>query len=123
MPLRTSIADLPVRTSRLPAFRAEYFPDSGPYPWLDRDDAEQQIPARLERQEISSAEADMCRYWAANGYIVLENLFDASTLDEVWEGYEKAIRAGRIKLPPEPAGERDPWPGRHLNPHKRVGAF
>ena len=123
MALRASIADQPVKISRLPSFRAEHFPEAGPFPWLDRDDALDQIAARLDRNEITASDAEICRYWVTNGYVIIENLFDLATLDAVWGGYEEAIRAGRIKLPPEPAGEGDPWPGRYLNPHKRVGAF
>jgi hypothetical protein len=123
MPLRRSFADLPVNVSGLPAFRAEHFPYAGPYPWLDRDDAEEQIAARLARGEITAADADLCRYWSANGYVILENLIGHSVLDEVWAGYESAVARGRIVLPPEPAGEGDPYPGRYLNPHKKSGAF
>ena len=120
---RASFADQPVKVSRLPAFRAEHFPYSGPYPWLDCDDALERIAEKTQRNEISAAEADICRYWVKHGYIIIEKLFDSDTLDAVWEAYEKAIRAGRIKLAPEPAGDNDPWPGRYLNPHKKSGAF
>jgi hypothetical protein len=118
-----SLADQPIKPSRLPSFRNEHFPYSGPYPWLDRDDALDRIAARLESNEISAAEAEICRFWVLNGYIIVENLFDSDTLDAVWESYEKAIRAGRIKLPPELAADNDPWPGRYLNPHRKCAAF
>jgi ectoine hydroxylase-related dioxygenase (phytanoyl-CoA dioxygenase family) len=118
-----SFADQPIKPSRLPSFRAEHFPYSGPHPWLDCDDGPDQIAVRLARQEISAPEAETCRDWVANGYVVIENLFDAATLDAVWEGYERAIHAGRIKLPPEPAAANDPWPGRYLNPHRKSPAF
>jgi len=120
---RGLFADQPLKLSRLPSFRAEHFPYSGPYPWLDCDDAASRITARREANEISAAEADICRYWIANGYVIVENLFAPATLDAVWQGYETAIRAGRIKLPAEPAGEGDPWPGRSLNPHRKSAAF
>ena len=118
-----SFAERPVKTSRLPAFRAECFPESGPYPWLDRADALEQIDVRLGSGELSSAEASLCRKWASDGYVVLEGLIGDEVLDEVWGAYEKAIRSGRIVLPAEPAGEGDDYPGRCLNPHKKVGAF
>jgi hypothetical protein len=65
----------------------------------------------------------LCRFWAANGYVILENLIEDAVLDDVWGAYEAAIARGRIALPAEPAGEGDPFPGRQLNPHKKVGAF
>lgn len=123
MPLGKSFADQPVKTMGRRHFRAEHFPYSGPYPWLDHDDALSQIEARLQRREITEQEAELCRCWANNGYVILNKLIENRILDEVWDGYEKAIRSGRIKLPPEPAGEEDLYPGRYLNPHKKVGAF
>ena len=123
MTLRNSFADQPVKISRVPSFRAEHFPYSGPYPWLDQDDALARIDAGLQQREITNDEADLCRSWAANGYIILKNLIESRVLDEVWGAYENAIRNGKIVPPPEPAGENDPYLGRYLNPHKKVGAF
>jgi hypothetical protein len=120
---RSLFADQPLKLSQLPSFRAEHFPYSGPHPWLDCDDAAARIEEKLAHGEISVREAEICRYWAENGYIIIENLFEPATLDAVWEGYESAIRAGRIKLPAEPAGTADPWPGRSLNPHRKSAAF
>jgi hypothetical protein len=109
--------------SKLPSFRAEHFPYSGPYPWLDQPDGPQRVDARLANGEINLEEANQCRHWAEHGYIILEQLIEESALDEVWTGYEDAIRSGKIKLPSEPAAEGDPYPGRYLNPHKKIGAF
>jgi hypothetical protein len=123
MALRRLFADQPVKLSSLPAYRAEYFPYSGPYPWLDLPDAEEQTAARLSRGELTEADAALCRYWSANGYVILPNLIERGILDEVWAGYEKSIAGGKIKLLPEKAGDDDSYPGRFLNPHKKVGAF
>ncbi len=116
-------ATQPLRTSQIPAFRAEHFPYSGPYPWLDRADALERIEAKEAAGEITSEEARQCRFWHANGYVVIERLFDDRTLDAVWDGYEQAIAAGRIVLPPELASDADPYPGRSLNPHKKAAAL
>jgi hypothetical protein len=120
---RHSFADQPVNIARIPAFRAEHFPYSGPYPWLDCDDAQSQIDSRLSSGKITESEADLCRFWAANGYIILPGLIEDEILDDVWSGYEKAVQTGRIKLLPEPAAENDPYPGRYLNPHKKVASL
>lgn len=120
---RGSFAEQPVRVSRVPTFRAEHFPYAGPYPWLDREDAETEITRRLESGAISQTETERCRYWAKNGYVILPRVFDDATLDAVWKAYERAIAAGKIALPKEPAGSGDPHPGRFLNPHKHCGAF
>src|SRR5580698_1666471 len=103
MASRHSFADQPVKISRLPSFRAEHFPYSGPYPWLDREDALEQVQSRLEQNEITGHEAALCRCWSANGYIILNHLIDDRILDEVWGAYEKAIETGLIKLPAESA--------------------
>ncbi|HXJ44698.1 MAG TPA: phytanoyl-CoA dioxygenase family protein [Bryobacteraceae bacterium] len=120
---RRTFADQPLNLSSLPSFRAEHFPYSGPYPWLDRDDSLPEIAARRNRNSITEAEAELCRCWTQNGYVILPNLIDPATLDSVWAAYEKAIRNRRITLLPEPAGDNDPYPGRYLNPHKKIGAF
>jgi hypothetical protein len=118
-----SFAEQPVHVSRLPSLRAEHFPYVGPYPWLDRDDAEDEIDRRLENGAISDTEAERCRYWTKNGYVILPRLFDDATLDAVWLAYERAIAAGKIVLAKEAGGPNDPHPGRYLNPHKKSGAF
>jgi hypothetical protein len=120
---RPFFADKPVRLSALPSFRAEHFPYAGPYPWLDLPDAKTQIDERLRSGTLSIEDAALCRSWADDGYVILDNLLDHAVLDEVWEQYEKAIASGRIQLPAEPAEDGDPWPGRFLNPHKKVSGF
>jgi hypothetical protein len=120
---RRLFADEPVKFSKLPTYRAEHFPYAGPYPWLDCDDALDRIDEKLQRGEINPYEAEQCRHWASHGYIILRQLIDGRTLDDVWNAYEKAIQVGKIKLQPEPAAANDPYPGRFLNPHKKTGAF
>ena len=123
MARRRLFADQPVNVLTIPSFRAEHFPYSGPYPWLDRPDALERIDAKLRAGEINEEEAGQCRSWAANGYVIIKNLIDEPTLDEVWNAYEQAIRSGKIKLEREPASDDDPYPGRFLNPHKKAGSF
>jgi hypothetical protein len=123
MAFRRLFAEKDVKISSLPAFRAEHFPYSGPYPWLDLPDAEEQIDSRLRRNELSEKDAALCRYWSAHGYVILDNLIESEILDDVWADYEKGVANGKIKLLPEKAGEEDPYPGRYLNPHKKVGTF
>jgi ectoine hydroxylase-related dioxygenase (phytanoyl-CoA dioxygenase family) len=116
-------AEQRLKLSKLPSFRAEHFPYSGPYPWLDQPDAEERVIAKLQRGEIDPEQARQCRYWNQNGYIILERLIEDSVLDEVWSRYDNAVRSGRIQPPPEPAAEGDRLAGRYLNPHKKVAAF
>ena len=113
-------ADTPLKTSKLPAFRAEHFPYSGPYPWLDHPDATARIEARTD---LTAEEKERCRYWSEHGYLILNNLIDEPTLDAVWRSYERAIASGRMGLPREAAAEDDPHPGHFLNPHRKPGPF
>jgi hypothetical protein len=122
MPLRL-FAEESINILKVPSFRAEHFPYSGPYPWLDRPNALEQIRNKTAAGELTSEEADQCRHWEHNGYIILKNLFDPKTLDAVWRAYERAIAAGKIVLAPERAAPDDPFPGRFLNPHRKSGAF
>ena len=114
-------AEQPVKISKLPAFRTEHFPYAGPYPWLYRADALERIEEKLRAGEITREQARQRRHWTSDGYIIVEKLFDEETLDAVWEAYERAVDTGKIKLGANPAG--DPYPGRYLNPHKKVAAF
>jgi hypothetical protein len=50
-------------------------------------------------------------------------MFADEILDDVWNSYQRAVRGGKIQLPPEPAGAGDPYPGRYLNPHKKAARF
>ncbi len=123
MASRNSFADQPVDTWRLPSFRAENFPYSGPYPWLDQPNALEEIERRIVDKAIGDSDAALCRSWVSNGYVIIEKMFDERTLDEVWQAYEGAVQNGKIQLRPERIGDDDPWPGRYLNPHKKVGDF
>jgi hypothetical protein len=114
---RSRIADRRVDFARLPAFRAEHFPASGPKPWLDRDEWPQGI------EPLDADQKRLCRAWAETGYVILPRLIPDEVLDPAWKAYEAAIQRQAIRLEPEPAGGGDVLPGRLLNPHKRVRAF
>ncbi len=100
-------------------FRAERFPASGPLPWLDRPDAEQEIVRRVQAGQITPFEGAFARKWRRDGFVVLEGFYDAGRLDLVWRAYEEALAAGRL-TPDALATEVDPLPGRALNPHFHV---
>ena len=51
------IAEQSVKLSKLPSFRAEHFPYSGPYPWLDQVDALEAVEAKLAAGEITVEQA------------------------------------------------------------------
>jgi Phytanoyl-CoA dioxygenase (PhyH) len=114
-------ADRPVDLNRMADYKLENFPDSGPRPWLDEPGAEQAIGRKLASGEISAADAERCRSWARNGFVVLERFFDPGRLDAIWSAYEEAVRAGRLALQPEPNRDpADPYPSRSLDSHFAV---
>jgi phytanoyl-CoA dioxygenase PhyH len=114
---RNSFAEHKVDLRRLESFRAEYFPASGPAPWLDRADAEEQIEAGLRDGRLSAAEAEACRHWAENGYVLFERLIDPDLVERAWAAVEQALADGSITELDEKAGPEDPFPGRVLNAH------
>ncbi len=116
-------AEVPVDVSKLSSLRAENFPYSGPYPWLDQPNALEQIAVRVHDGRLTQQQAEQCQFWVKNGYIIVPKLIADSTLDLVWDAYEKAVRDGIIPLSPESAGDGDPYPGRFLDPHQKVDAF
>jgi len=113
----------PVHEPALPAYRAEHFPCAGPHPWLDRPEHDELVAQKLRRREISAADAELCRHWARDGYVIVQGLVAEKLLDQGWAGYERAIAAGTIKLPEDKIGPEDPWPGRCLDPHLKVPAL
>lgn len=113
-------AEIPVHIEAIDDFRVENFPDCGPYPWLDRPDALGQIDKKLAAGILTDNEAAQCRKWVNDGYIIIPNSVPDTKLDEMWAAYEKAAACGKIKIPIEPAGDGDIFPGRFLNPHLKV---
>jgi ectoine hydroxylase-related dioxygenase (phytanoyl-CoA dioxygenase family) len=97
-------------------FRAAAFPAAGPQPWLDRPDAAAAIERKLERGEISAAEAALARDWVRDGCVSLERHFDAARLDAAWAAYERAVEQHAV-TPDQAPSEADPLPGRTLNAH------
>ncbi|WP_246689696.1 hypothetical protein [Methylobacterium sp. WL116] len=113
-------ADIPVDIGCIKVFRSENFPESGPLPWLDLPDAMELIERRLGWGELTPEQAEMCRFWAENGYYVARGAVDPDTIDAAWGAYEAVIAQGEITLAPEKATDDDPHPGRYLNPHLKV---
>jgi hypothetical protein len=110
----------PVDVDSLGELKADKFPYAGPHPWLDQPDWEQRVHERVARGELTEAEAQRCRDWVHDGYIVIENCIASDVLDGAWAAYERAIAEGRIKLEPEKVAPDDPYPGRYLDPHLKV---
>jgi hypothetical protein len=113
----------PVDLGAMQVYRRSTFPaEGGPVPWLDRPDAQQQVAKRLASREISGDEAELCRKWSRDGYLILEGFYQPSLMDRTWGEYEAAIAAGRAVPPPHPFYEGDPLPGRMLCAHLQVPA-
>lgn len=113
-------ADQAVDLRRFGPFLAHKFPPSGPAPWLDRDDAGEAIEARLAAGRITPQEAELCRQFVRDGYVVLERFFDAAEIDRCWGRYEAAVRDGRLTPSPEVKSADDPHPGHVMNAHLAV---
>ncbi len=88
--------------------KLEFDPQS--LPWVDRDSFAGELAGKLERGEISAADADLLRQWRTAGYLQLRGAIAEAEIDELIEDYERAWRerpavgiltedAGRILLP------------------------
>lgn len=117
---RECFADVPVDLGAMNVFRAERFPESGPLPWLDRDDAFAEVDRRVAAGSLTAEQASVCRKWESDGYVVLEKAIEPAMLDGAWKAYLDAIAAARLVLDAEPKSADDPHPGRYLNPHNMV---
>ena len=114
----------PVDLSTMTLYKRGNFPaEGGPGPWLDQPDAEARIAERLAGGEITSQEAELCRKWARDGYLILRGFYSSQLMDKTWGEYTAAIAAGEAKPPAEPLYEGDPLPGRLLNVHFYVPAM
>ena len=49
--------------------------------WPDRDDAQDVLSQRLESGRITPEDADLIRFWMANGYVILPNAASAQVID------------------------------------------
>ncbi|MBB5460577.1 phytanoyl-CoA dioxygenase family protein [Paraburkholderia sp. Cpub6] len=115
------VADVPI-DNQTQVFKFEKFPAAGPVPWLDRPDALERVAELLSQGVISEQQAEWCRKWVSDGYLIIEGFFKTEQLDATWQAYENAIADGTLRPPPEPLFEGDTLPGRTLNPHFNVPA-
>ena len=116
-------AETPVDLNNVKSYCIEEFPQCGPCPWLDSPDALEQIAARERAGELSAEEADVCRKWVRDGYVIIKGLFDHDYIDAAWAAYEKAVEDGLVKVEAEKVSDDDPYLGRFLNPHLAVPEF
>ena len=117
---RETIAETRVDFTKVKEFRADTFPESGPYPWLDRPNAQEEIDRRLRADEITAEQADLARKFDEDGYVILEGFFDHTLLDDVWAEYEREVYAGKVPVETYQRENGDLYLGRCLNPHLTV---
>jgi hypothetical protein len=74
-------------------------PPPGELPWLDRPDALDAIARRQAAGELTAEQAERCRTWVEKGYLVLPDLLDAATCDEI-NADAQAVHDENRHLPP-----------------------
>lgn len=115
-------APVPVDFTAMAEMRNDMFPQGPPDCWLDRPDAGAELEVRLSQGKITQAQADACRFWIENGYLIMPGLIDAATLDDAWAAYESALEAGtfgEVGHAPSANHLRE----RVLDPHLKVPAI
>lgn len=80
--------------------------------WLDSSFANLLIVKKILFHKISLIDAKLAYHWGKNGYLILEEFFNANQLDRVWSEYENELTNSdrQIKL-------KNNLPERQLNPH------
>lgn len=63
------VPEIPIDPFSLDTVRADRFPEAGPLPWLDQDDADARIDAREAAGELSADQAALCRQFRERGYV------------------------------------------------------
>lgn len=114
------IADVPVDLEAMPQYRGEFFPESGPKPWIDRPDALAVLDQKVASKAIAPDQAEICRGLIVDGYYIAKNLIPTDVLDTVWQSYEQALENKLVSVKPEIHGEGDRFPGRLLDPHLKI---
>ncbi len=117
---RPCFADTPVDLESMGLFRRERFPESGPVPWLDRDDALERIDLKLRRGEITDLEASLCRKWHRDGFVHLAGFLAPDFVAEIWQAVEEAMASGVLPVRPEAMVEDGPYEDRFQDLHLRV---
>ncbi len=115
----TFFAEKPVDLRRMKLYRREYFPKGGPVPWLDRPDADQRIDKKLARGDLSEEQAEQCRFYSKNGYLILERFHHPDFLDNTWKAVERAVHSGGLPVTLEAMTEGD-YEERFQDLHSRV---
>jgi hypothetical protein len=112
-------ADIPVDLKSIAEFRNECFPKHPLSCWLDLPSAETEIDKRLQSGAINAVQADACRFWIENGYLIIPGLIDRETLDMTWAAYEKALDEG-VFGPRTYVNAAQTLDDRKLDPHLSV---
>ena len=112
------IPDIAVPVSTIEVARQEYFPNAGPTPWLDRPDALSAIESLVAEHNLTAEQAELCRKWVNDGYLILKKFFSQEQIDNAWTAYEHGIATGIIVPPTAPPSEC--LPERTLNPHFKL---
>lgn len=94
-----------------PLIQNSLFPKTDVKCWLDRDDYKDLIEQRLELGKISQEEAEICKFFAENGYYVAKKLVSEKEVEAAFAAYDHAIENNKIELNPA---------RRILNPHLDV---
>ncbi|MBK7858075.1 MAG: phytanoyl-CoA dioxygenase family protein [Archangiaceae bacterium] len=100
-----------------PVLDARAMPSSGPFAWLDHPDALVQVNERLANGLITEEQAEYCRAFVRDGYVILPRAIPADVLDRVWAKYSEGVAAGRVASSGEKKTADDPHHGHVMNAH------
>lgn len=116
---RRYLAPAPVDFAGFGELRNEAFPRVAPSCWLDRPDAAQEIDRRLKKGRLTTVQADACRFWIQNGFLILPGLIEGHMLDATWTAYEDALDQGTFGAP-RYANHSTSMRERELDPHFKI---
>lgn len=101
--------------------RGDRFPDVGAVAWLDKPDFERRIGGAERIGALTDFETSLCRSFAEDGFVIVEDLIDPRSADVAWDDYMTQISSGLD--PRESLTELDSAWGSAQDVHKSVPAM
>jgi ectoine hydroxylase len=74
------------------------FPDKESKAWLDTGESSSLAPQKENFKQFPAAVQEQLKSWSSNGYLILENFFDAATCDAINVEIDRLQQSGKLEF-------------------------